>query len=249
MDPVAFTIGSRPIYWYGVLVATAFIATVAHWNILARKEGRPAGFGSDLGFWIMLSGILGARVAYVLANPALFFPDVLEIIRIDKGGLVFYGGFIGACIALAVFARRHKLGLWSMADFAITGVPLGHAIGRIGCFLNGCCYGSPTSLPWCVEAHDACRHPTQLYEAAFNLAVYGLLLWFYPRRRKDGTVFALYLIAYPLGRFLLEFLRGDERLHWLGFNMAQEISVVLVIAGAALWFGLKRNRTSGKVSG
>ena len=242
MDPVCFHIGSRPIYWYGVLVALGFLAAVAHWNVLGKKDGRPAGFGSELGFWIMLSGILGARVAYILANLGVYIENPVEIIRLDKGGLVFYGGFIGAAVCLVFLARGRKEPLLKLADFTVTGLPVGHAIGRVGCFINGCCYGSVTTAPWGVCTADAVRHPTQLYEAAFNLCVYGLLLWFFPKRKQYGQVLALYLLAYPVGRFLLEFLRGDERLRWLGLDVAQVVSLTLFAIGAILWRALREKK-------
>ncbi len=238
MNPVCFTIGSRPIYWYGVMVAASFLITVVHWSWLARREGRPEGFGSELGFWIMLSGILGARVAYIVANLDYFMTTPWEMVRIDKGGLIWYGGFLGASLALIIFARRNKEPLMKLADFTISGVPLGHAIGRIGCFLNGCCYGTPTHGSWAVYTADAWRYPVQLYEAVFNLLVYGILLWIYRRNRINGRILAAYLLLYPVGRFFLEFLRGDERIHWLGFNVAQEISLVLFVTGILLWLAL-----------
>ncbi len=247
MDPVCFHIGSRPIYWYGILVALGFLAAVANWNMLGKKEGRPAGFGSELGFWIMLSGIVGARIAYILANFPVYAADPMEIVRLDKGGLIFYGGFIGAAVCLVFLARAHKEPVLKLADFTVTGLPIGHMLGRIGCFVNGCCYGSLTHVPWAVCMEDGTRHPTQLYEAAFNLLVYGILLWFFPRRKQNGRVLALYLLTYPVGRFLLEFFRGDERLHWLHLDVAQEISIALFVVGAVLWFVLRAK--AGKSNG
>jgi phosphatidylglycerol:prolipoprotein diacylglycerol transferase len=243
VHPIAFHIGERPIYWFGVLMALAFLAAIALWNWLAPRTGRPPGYGSELGFWVMIAGVIGARVAEVLGNLAFFLEHPLEIIRVDHGGLVFYGGFVAACLAVIIFARRHHEKLWALADFAIVGVPLGHVFGRLGCFLQGCCYGVPAHLPWAVcfpaahESHGTPLHPTQLYEAAYNLLVFGVLLAFLLRRRPPaGRVLALYLLLYPPFRFLNEFLRGDERLNWHGLNLAQETSVALVVAGLALWF-------------
>ena len=246
MHPIFWQLGARPIYWFGVMMALAFLAVIGHWNRLALRTGRSPGFGSELGFWLILAGILGARLAYVLASAPEFLAHPWEILRVDHGGLVYYGGFIGGCLAALLFARARREPLWALADFTITGVPLGHAFGRIGCFLNGCCYGAPTGLPWGVcfpathETHGLAVHPTQLYEAAFNLALYGALLLFYLRGRRAGApagrVLALYLLLYPPFRFLVEFLRGDERLRGLGLNMAQEVSVALFAAGLALWF-------------
>jgi phosphatidylglycerol:prolipoprotein diacylglycerol transferase len=235
MDPICFHLGPRPVYWYGIMVAAAFLACMLHLTWRGKKEGRPAAFVSDLGFWIMVCAILGARAAYVVANWGKFTEAPGEIIRIDKGGLVFYGGFLGAWLATVIFARVRRESLWSLWDFLATTIPLGHAIGRLGCFLNSCCYGAEGRFPWSVFMEGRWRHPVQLYEALFNLALFAFLNWFYPRRRRDGRVAALYLMLYPLGRFCLEFFRGDERLGWLGLNAAQWTSLLLILCGLAFW--------------
>ena len=241
MHPVFIEIMGRPIYWYGVMTALGFLAAVLHWNRLARRTGRPRGLGSELGIWVMLCGILGARIAYVLANFDYYLSAPQEIIRIDRGGQIYYGGFIGAALGVMVLARLRKQPLWSFADFVVTGLPLGHAIGRFGCFLNGCCYGTVTDLPWRVFQRDVYRHPVQLYEMLFNLALYALLVAYFFRKKRDGTVFALYLVVYAVGRFALEFLRGDERTQWLGLSVAQVLSVAFFAAGCALWALLPRD--------
>jgi phosphatidylglycerol:prolipoprotein diacylglycerol transferase len=244
MHPELITVFGRPIYWYGVMTALGFLAAVANWAWLGRREGREKGLASELGIWVMAGGILGARVAYVLANWPEYAADPLEIIRIDKGGLIFYGGFIGGALGIVILSALRKEPLWAFADFVVTSVPLGHALGRIGCLLNGCCFGKPCDLPWAVSLEDVARHPTPLYEAGYNLAVYALLLWLYPRRKRDGGVFIAYLLCYPVGRFLLEFTRGDPRMTWLGLTVAQEISIALFAAGCALWLLLPRRRTT-----
>ena len=241
MHQICFHIGSRPIYWYGVMVALGFLLATAHWSWLARRRGLPPGFGSNLAFFIMLSGILGARVAYVLANLSYFAQHPLHVFRVDEGGLIFYGGFFGALAAVIVMARVQKIPVWTLGDLAITGVPIGHAAGRIGCFLNGCCFGLPTDCPLGVRfpagsppdlMHPGTTlHPVQLYETAGNLALYGLLLWFYLRGRRSGATVALYFILYPLLRFSMEFFRGDERLHGMGLTFAQLVSAILLVAG------------------
>jgi len=242
MSPVCFFIFGRPIYWYGIMVAAAFLACITHLSVLGRREGRSYAFVSDLGFWVMVAGIIGARISYVLANLNYFITNPALIIRVDQGGLIYYGGFIGAVLAAVIYARVKRVPFRPFADFIVTALPLGQAIGRIGCFLNGCCYGTPGTWPWCVVMDGVERHPTQLYESFFCLAVYCLLLWYYRQRPRSGRVFALYLILYPLGRFLLEFWRGDERLQWLGMNVAQEISLLILAAGILIWFLLPGNR-------
>lgn len=263
MHPIAFEILGRPIYWYGVFVALGFLMAVATWSYLAQRDGKPDGFASEMGFWVMLSGILGARLGYVVANFGHYASHPLEIIRIDQGGLIYYGGFVGGFIGLLLFARARKLPLLHLGDYAVTGLTVGHALGRVGCFLNGCCFGKvctavqgvsfPPGSPASIQQAQAGLlayadlpsldvHPTQLYEAGYNLLLYALLVVLYLRRRQDGRIAALYLMLYPLGRFLFEFTRGDDRLQWGGWNVAQIISFVLFAVGAGMWFALSRTR-------
>jgi len=235
MDPVCFYIGGKAVYWYGIMVALGFLAAVTHLTLLGRRDGRPAGFGSDLAFWLMLSGILGGRIAYVLADIGYFLREPAAIIRIDQGGLIYYGGFVAAIFAGFVFARLHRIAFVDLADYAITSVPLGHAFGRIGCFLNGCCGGKEANVAWSVFQNGAYRHPVQLYEVFVNLVIYVMLLRVYCRHRRPGEVLALYCIAYGTARFFLEFLRADERLVSPFLSLGQIISLALVAAGLVMW--------------
>ena len=235
MDPVAFHLGSKPIYWYGVMVAAGFLAAILHWSWRGKREGRPAGIGSDLAVWVMLGGVLGGRLAYIAANWDYFSANPGEIVRVDRGGLIYYGGFFGGGAAAALFARVRKLPVWAFADFASSGVPLGHAFGRIGCFLNGCCYGRPTEAPWGVCVADAHRHPVQLYEAVLLAVLYLGLNAFARRRPAAGRGLAVYLAGYGGIRFLLEFLRGDDRQRWSWLSVAQWISLAMLAAGIWIW--------------
>jgi len=249
MHQICFHIGSRPIYWYGVMFAAGFLAVGMLWSWMGRREGRPAGFASDLGFWIMLGGILGARLAYVIAN----FQDYVEapwtIIRIDQGGLIYYGGLLGGIITVIIFARVKHLDILRLGDFAIAGIPLGHAFGRIGCFLNGCCYGKPTQCALGVIYPPGSEpalyypglhvHPTQLYEVGANLLLCALLVWLYRRRRASGMVLVAYLLLYPAVRFADEFLRGDPRLRYAGLTDAQWLSLAFMAMGVGLFIGIR----------
>ncbi len=238
LDPVAFTVLGRPIYWYGIMVALGFLAAVLQLNRLARREHFPEGLGSDLGMRVMLGGIVGARLAYVLANFSYYRAHPGEILRIDQGGLIFYGGFLLAVLAVVIYARRRHLPLWRVGDFTVSVLPLGHALGRVGCFLNGCCYGAPTDRPWGTYVADAVRHPVQLYEAAFNLALFGALQLLL-RRNQPGRVVAVYLMAYGAWRFGIEFLRGDDRLRLSGLDLAQVLSLGLLLTGGILALALR----------
>jgi phosphatidylglycerol:prolipoprotein diacylglycerol transferase len=260
MHPVWFTIGPLPVHWFGVMLALGFLAGLGNWSLLGRREGKSFTYCSDLLFWIMISGIVGARLAYVISDFKNFVHNPLEIIQVYRGGLIYYGGFMAAGIALVVFARMHRERILSLLDFVATSVPLGHFFGRIGCFLNGCCHGKeysglfsvtfpgyPDKSPAWFTQTDAGHinyyavrtlpvHPVQLYEAALNLVVFALVLMTYRRRTRDGTTTAIYLLSYPLVRFAMEFLRGDERMRStsLGLDVAQILSIVLFVAGLVL---------------
>ncbi len=242
MQPVFLEIGAFTLHWYGILFAGGFLAAAVHWSVLSRRVGMPPIFGVELCVWVMISAVIGARVAYVMANRSWFIEDPTRILRIDRGGLIFYGGLIGSTIAVLLPARLRRIPVWQMADFAIGAVPLGHAIGRVGCLMNGCCYGAADKSWWAIPLHDAMRHPVQIVEATYTLVIYIILLEFFRHKHRDGRVFALYLMLYPAGRFALEYLRGDDRLEGLVFNAAQELSLFLMIVGAVLWFTLPRKR-------
>jgi phosphatidylglycerol---prolipoprotein diacylglyceryl transferase len=261
MHAICFKLGALTIHWYGVCMALGFLAGLANWIWLGCVRGRNAAFASDLLFWVMVAGLLGARTAYVLTNLSSFAGRPYAVFFFHEGGLVYYGGFIGAAVALPVFARLRGLSVLALYDFVVTSVPLAHALGRIGCFLNGCCFGRPWdgcvavrfpdgTLPWWahVEAgwiprtalRSAAVHPVQLYEAAFNLLLYGLLVVGYRRRPRDGMLTALYLFLYPAARFGFELLRGDTRPAWAGLSLGQWTSIALVLAGLAVLRAARR---------
>ena len=240
MHPVLFDFGPVTIQWYGVLFATGFLAAAIHWSLLGRRAGFEPGFGIELCIWVIVSSVIGARTAFVIANWSVFAEEPIRVIRLDGGGLIFYGGLIGAAVAVPLLARLRRIPFWTIADYTISAVPLGHGIGRIGCFLNGCCYGAQSDSFWAVPLDGVFRHPVPLFEALFSLAVYIVLLQLYLRNHRQGRVLAAYLMLYPAGRFGLEFLRGDVRLEGFLASVAQEVSLLLILVGALLWFGLPR---------
>lgn len=258
MHSICFTLGPLTIRWYGVFMALGFTGALLNWVSQGRRRGYDSQFCTDLMFWVMLSGIGGARIAYVLENwNAEYAGHPLDIIRIDQGGLIFFGGFVAAGAAVAIFAVRRKIQLISLLDFVITSVPLAHALGRIGCFMNGCCYGTLTSLPIGVHfpkgslpwqehlaegvlqqsaAVSCAVHPVQLYESLYNFLLFILLFFVFRRSRRAGLVSGLYLVLYSIGRFTLEFFRGDrpERLAVGAFSIGQFVSIFVFAAGVLL---------------
>lgn len=241
-NPVWFSVGGLDVRWYGVLVALGFLVATIHWSILGLRSGKRLDYGIDFGFVVMVSGMIGGRIGYVIAHPSRFIEDPVRILRVNEGGLVFYGGLVLALAAVALWARRRGERALSVIDFGMTGVPLGHAIGRIGCFLNGCCYGAPSSTPLALETAGALRHPVQLYEVAFNLALYAALCLQYRRSPKPGSVLALYLILYPAWRLASAPLRGDPQAHWMGLEVVQWVSLSLMAGAGLLMYFVTRNR-------
>lgn len=266
MSSVCFKLGNFTAHWYGVMMALGFLSGLHSLRLLGRARGWDSTFCSDLVFRVMVAGIIGARLAYVLTNPLEYISDPVSILRIDQGGLVFYGGLVGVATVLVFFARSRSVDLVALLDFLVTAVPLAHAFGRVGCFINGCCFGAVcdgvlgyryeyNSQPWIAQVYGAGLpmtaqeslpvYPVQLYEAGLNLLLYVGLVWYYRRRPVTGSVLCAYLLVYPVGRFLLEFLRGDERGGWLGLSQAQLFSMVLLGAGLAMLIRLIGGRGFG----
>lgn len=256
MKQVAFTLGGFPFYWYGVMLALAFIAGLINATWLGKRSGRTFPLFSDLLFWVVVGGIVGARLTYVAANWPEFSHDTLKILNLRNGGLVFYGGLAGAILAFLLFTRQHRERVWALGDIAITSLPLGHALGRVGCFLQGCCHGTRTdsafgvlypagSPAWHSQVPmglpDTARtcwpvHPVQLYETAANLLIWVVLIFFLRRPHREGRVVGLYMMLYALTRFSLEFFRGDERLRsFAHLSLAQITSIALLAAGLGVW--------------
>jgi len=171
--------------------------------------------------------------------------DCLAPLKFWQGGLAFYGGLVLAAPAGLLYARRKQLGLLRIADLCAPVVAFGLFFGRMGCFLNGCCYGRPTTLPWGVDfptvpGHDH-LHPTQLYEAIGCLGLWAILYWgLRPRKQRHGDVFAWFLVLYGTLRFMLEFLRDDERGALFGLSTSQWIGIPLVLWGVS-WLFLQRH--------
>ena len=248
MHPVLFSIGNVKVFSYGAMVALGALiaATLIYRHALARQLD--AEKIVDMIFWIVVWGLIGGRILYVLINPDIYFKDPLEIIKINKGGLVFHGGLISGAIAAVIFITRNKLAFLETMDIIALYLPLGHAIGRIGCFLNGCCFGKPTDLPWGVvfPGHSIAVHPTQLYSTFLLIVIFLLLILCEKKKKFPGQILFFYLILYGAMRFSIEFLRDNPAV--LGcMSVFQCISIALVLIGLILYGVLKNNRKSGKL--
>ncbi|MEE2714701.1 MAG: prolipoprotein diacylglyceryl transferase [Verrucomicrobiota bacterium] len=241
MHPVAFDISGLTVHWYGILLATGFM--VGMWT--AGRRGMKIGLSpediSNLMLWIFIGGIAGAKLLYV-ANHWSGEEPIKNLI-LQRSGMVFHGALFGTAIAVWLFTRKTKMPLWATLDTLAPSFALGHAFGRIGCFMTGCCYGRICDLPWAVQfpqshsTHPSHIHPTQIYESLLNLVLYGALAWLFRNRKFNGQIFASYLIGYALLRFGMEFLRADGRGHlWFGkLTSGQGISIILIIGGVMIW--------------
>jgi phosphatidylglycerol---prolipoprotein diacylglyceryl transferase len=245
VDNVAFTIFGFQIYGYGILAATGFVLGFATASRRAPRAGIKGEDVYNLAPWIIIGAILGARVLYVISYWDREFAgkSLLTIFNM-RSGLVFYGGLIGSCLGTIIFCYRQKVPLWRMADVMSPSIALGHAFGRIGCFMTGCCYGRACSLPWAVhfplhhETKGLPVHPTQLYESALNFLFYAGLAWLYRRRKFDGQIFATYLVGYAIIRSTTEMFRGDYTRFYLGgiATPGQAVSIVIFAAGLILFW-------------
>ena len=251
MLPVLLRLGPLQLYSYGAFMALAFLIGLALARLAARAlpdalRAITANQLVDFCSVGLLSGIAGGRLYYVLMNWQWFVMNPWEVFAIWHGGLVWYGGFAGGLLGAWSYVRRHGLDFVRVFDQFIPFLALGHGIGRLGCFLNGCCYGRPTDS-WCgvlFPGHESPVWPTQLFEAAGLFLLYLLLrrLQTPEALRRRGRVFGAYLCGYAALRFLIEQFRGDQPAWLAGFTLAQALSVGLFIAGAVVTLRAKKGR-------
>ena len=258
MHPILFQYGWLTIHWYGVMIALAFLAGLWTATLRARREKIPGEKIADVTLWLMAGAILGARIVYVATYWKEEFArqPLSEIFMIQHGGLVYYGGLIGAIAAGGIYIRWKKLPLWKTADIFAPSIALGSFFGRAGCLLNSCCFGKPANLPWAIQfpngspawslqnqeglvgANDPSLpvHPTEIYDGLLNLALYFFLACLFRRKKFDGQVFATYLLCYAVTRGNVECFRGDytNQHYHFGLTPAQWIGVPIFVAGLAL---------------
>ncbi len=243
MYPVLVKLGPLEISTYGVLVALGWLAGV-RWLVSRRAAlGLSVDQIWDIIYWVFGGAFAGGKIMYFIVTPGSF-AFTIEALRY---GFVFYGGLIGGLAAGLWHARRLQLPFLKLADWCMTALALGHGIGRFGCLAAGCCYGRHTELPWGIAmAGDPSRHPTQVYEAALNLALFAVLVRFVLPRTEDGRWrpgggLAAYILGYAVLRFAVEFLRGDDRGAFVaGLSPSQWTALALAAATlAALVFRRK----------
>ena len=257
MFPEVFHIRGFFLPTYGLLVAVAFLTALWVTGRLAKRSGLNQESVLNLGIYCALAGIVGAKVLMIVLDPAIRgnWREIFSISTMQAAG-IFYGGFVAA-LAMAIFyMRRRYLPVFKTMDAFAPGLAVGHAIGRLGCFSAGCCWGVPTHLPWAVTFTNPRAnqlvgvplgeplHPTQLYESLGELIIFALLYSRFLRPHREGSIISLYFVLYGMLRFLLEFVRfHDQQSNPLTgpFSTEQWISLALVAAGISYWL-FARNR-------
>ena len=226
--PVLLDLGFLKIYSWGFMVAIAFIAA----TIIAAREAKRKKIDPEkiysLVAYIIIGAIIGSRIAYLLFNPT----SISDIFKFWEGGLSFHGGFIGGVLFGFFYVRKNKLNFWKITDICTPSIPLAQAIGRIGCFLRGCCYGIETTLPWGINYLKEIRHPTQIYSSLALLIIFIFLSKQKYKKNFNGSLFLTYIIIYSVFRFFIEFIRTEPRILF-SLTGAQLVSIVLV--GASLF--------------
>ena len=274
MHPVVFQTDffgllSEPwtLHAYGLLIAFGFMSAMMLAKRQAEREGEDPEQVIDLAFYLLLAGLICARIVFILTQMDKYARDPLQIIMFWKGGLVFYGGFIGAAIYLVYYSRRYKINFFKFADLLVPFLAMAHAFGRLGCLCAGCCFGKPTDLPWGIvfpigsmphQAHQSSGlvsladmplavHPTQLYEAGAELIMFFILISLRPRKRFHGQILLIWLASYPVIRSVIVMFRGDKIRGVHGFlSTSQYISIAVALVAAILYFHLRKKRNEAE---
>jgi len=213
MHPVICKIGPFTIYSYGLMLAVAFLAG----SFLARKQAEKQNVNPDiifnLAFIVFISGIIGARLLYIIEHLNFYIKNPLEIIILPAGGLSWFGGLIFGVIFGIAYLKKKNLSIYKTLDLIVPFVPLGQSIGRIGCLLNGCCFGRTII-------------PTQIYSSLILISIFIILRLLQDRPHRQGQVFFIYLILYSLKRFFIEFWRQDNEIILFGLTLFQFFSIL-----------------------
>jgi phosphatidylglycerol:prolipoprotein diacylglycerol transferase len=251
--PFIGSIGPVTVYTYGVLLAAAYLLGLKLAMVRAKSRGLDQTRVLDLGIYIIISALVGAKLLLLVTDFRSFVAAPSELLSLARSGGVFYGGLILAVAVALWYIRRIGLPLWTTCDVFAPGIALGHVVGRFGCFFAGCCYGKPTTVPWAITFRDPYAaanvgtplniplHPTQLYEAGAEALILVLLLATESRgKRYPGRTFWLYMLLYAISRYIIEIFRDDPRGTVGMFSTSQFISIILAPLAIVMLFYLRR---------
>jgi len=247
---ILLKIGHVEIKSYGAMLMVGFLAGTYTAVRLGRRRAVAGERLIDLGLVVLVGAILGARLAFVLMNPEVKFFDLQEVLRSGLGGLSFHGGLIGGFLGGSVYIFLTRMDFWRVTDCAAPAISIGYAITRIGCFLNGCCFGKATSLPWGMRfpfspdafPHTHTVHPTQLYASAMGFLMFGIVLLLSRGKSlgRAGRLFMVLLVLESVERFVMEIFRyPDPNFHGV-LTPAQWVSIAIFVIGIIGFFALPK---------
>lgn len=247
MHPTLFEIGSFKIPSFGLMVMLGFLAGLWIATKRARRFGIEPSVVTDISFWVLIAGILGARLGYIVQEIPYYSRHPEELFQWQFAGLTSFGGVIGAVIAVWIVCRRKGISTLTFLDVAAPGFLIGHVFGRIGCLLNGCCYGGRCELPWGISVADrpGLYHPAQVYDALMNLVALAALLLLERVPLRAGQAIGFTLFGHGLARFIYEFWRAgttSTTMAGLPITEAQVAALATAVIGIVLW--MRGSRTS-----
>ncbi|OPX39006.1 MAG: prolipoprotein diacylglyceryl transferase [Desulfobacteraceae bacterium 4484_190.1] len=257
MYPDLFSIGPFTIHTYGFVVALGFLTGLMVTVRIGKSEGIDQQQVMDMGFVMILSAIIGSRLFYVVMNISFFRCHLIDIFKVWQGGLVFSGGIVTVILVMFRYVKRHGLSLMKICDMWAPGTAIGQAIGRIGCFMAGCCYGRPTDAKWGVVFSDPHSlaplniplHPTQLYSSISGFIIFLILMIIHAKKKFDGQVFLWLLILHSTARLFIERFRGDDRGIFFNTGMSdtQFVTIIILISSVVALIVIKsRMKNQGR---
>jgi phosphatidylglycerol---prolipoprotein diacylglyceryl transferase len=246
---VLFKIFGFSVHAYGLMLAFAFLTAIFGVGKMAKKYDISFDNIIDLAVWVIIGAVVGARAAYVITEYRDFLSQPWwQVFMVSSGGLAFHGGLIGGFLGGFWYLKHKKIYPWKLADLVAPFIALGYAIVRLGCFMNGCCYGKISNVPWalrCAAKDAALRHPTQLYSMIGSLIIMAILFRFRNHRHFPGFLFLLYIGLYSIMRFIVEIFRESPMVFpWL--SIAQLVCVILGVAAFGLIRFFERREHKGR---
>ncbi len=233
MYPIICQMGPFTIYSYGLLLVVAFLVSSTLAIFQAKKQKINPDIIFNLSFTVFISGIIGARSLYVIENITYYLRNPLEIIMLQLGGLSWFGGLILGFLSGTVYLKKKKLSIYRILDLMSPFVALGQAIGRIGCLLNGCCFGKISKFGLYFPVHKLVLIPTQIYSSLALVFIFIILRFLQDRPHKEGEIFFAYLLFYSIKRFFIEFWRADNEIILFGLTLFQLMSIAVFCL--AIW--------------
>lgn len=228
MYPQICKIGPFTLYSYGLMLAVAFMTSSALLILQAKRKNFNPDVIFNFAFLVFISGIIGARIFYIIENLGYFANNPLEIIMLQHGGLSWFGGLISGVFAGLLYLKNRRLAIYKVLDLIVPYVALAQAIGRVGCLLNGCCFGKISNFGIYFPVHQSVRIPTQIYSSLVLILIFIFLRLLQERPHRDGEIFFTYLLLYSLKRFFIEFWRADNDIIFLGLTLFQLISLAVL---------------------